>query len=120
MGPRALQLTTDALATVAALGIVACGVVAWLVWDGQVNIGWWKVALDLTLLAGGTLLAFGLAGRAPRWVAVPMAALLLLWGWLGTWAYGFSWVPGAAAMVSCLLPRPKPGAAGPSQPPANV
>lgn len=112
MRPATRRGALDVLATVAALGIVSCGVVAWLAWDGSVNLAWWKIGLDLGLLAAGTLLAFGLARRAPHWLSVPWAALLLLWGWLGTWAYAFSWVPGACALVAALWPRPRLPASG--------
>ncbi|MEK6975524.1 MAG: hypothetical protein AABY18_04185 [Candidatus Thermoplasmatota archaeon] len=38
--------------------------------------------------------------------AVPLCLALLVYGWFGTWAYGFLWVPGAAALVACCFRRP--------------
>lgn len=96
-----------AVAVLAALGWLGCLLVAAFLWgDWGSRPGWPGVALDLGSLAVGGTVAVALALRGPRLAAVPVALVALVWGWLGTWAYGTMWVPGAAALLGCALPRP--------------
>ena len=95
----------EAVCTVAALGLAASGFVAFLAWEGAPPVG--AVTLELAgfgLITAGVL---GMAFVAPRPLAIPAAVVLLVFGWFGTWAYGFLWVPGLAALAACFFPRPE-------------
>ena len=94
-----------ALFAVATAGILACSAVAAAAWGGWGSApGPWSVALDLFVLALGTSMAFSALGLAGRPVAILLALGLLVYGWLGAWAYAFSWVPGACALLAAILP----------------
>lgn len=102
-----VPLARVAVAVLAAVGWLGCLLVAAFRWgDWGSRPGWPGVALDLGSLAVGGTVAVALALRGPRLAAVPVALVVLVWGWLGTWAYGTMWVPGAAALLGCALPRP--------------
>lgn len=100
-----------AVVVAAALGVLACLFVVLAWWpEWEDNPGWRAPVVDLGILALAAGACLWLALRGPRLAAVPAALLLLVWGWMGTWLYGFLWVPGAAALLGCLIPRPpRPG-----------
>lgn len=107
LSSQVVQTARTSLALVAAAGVLACWLVAQAWPTGRRPEA---VAAELalfTLISAGVLT---LAMVSPRPAAVSFSLLLLGYGWLGTWAYGFLWVPGAAAMLACLLPRPTRGA----------
>lgn len=103
-----------AVCLLAAAGLFACWLVAVYAWEGHPPLA--RVALELALYGLASSVVLTIAFNAPRLGAVPLAIILLGFGWLGTWAYGFLWVPGFAALLACIFRRPPmrlraPGAA---------
>jgi hypothetical protein len=92
---------------VAELALVACWFVAWSWSDRWSRPSMVAVGLELAAFAIVSTIVLAVALTGPRVLAVPAAVILMVYGWFGSWAYGFLWVPGAAALVGCALPRPQ-------------
>lgn len=96
-----------AIGVLAAAGLVACWFIAataWDGWEGRPPLA--KVSLELALFGLVSAVVLAVAFSAPRAMAIPAALILLVFGWFGTWAYGFLWVPGFAALLACAFRRP--------------
>lgn len=112
--PRWVLRARQAVVGLAAAGILACLYVALVLWRSwRDNPGWDAIVVDLGLLTLLSAPALWVALRGPRVLGMAAGGALLVWGAMGTWLYGFLWVPGAAALVGCLVPRPPRGDDGP-------
>lgn len=93
-----------ALCLLAVLGLIGCWFVAQFAWEGHPPLA--LVGPELAFFGLVSAIVLGLAFNAPRLLAIPAALLLFVYGVFGTWAYGFLWVPGFAALLACVFKRP--------------